>query len=369
MRPSIRVRLAAWYTVLTTLTGLALFGVTFLLLRPVLPTAVARTRLVPTEPDTWNPAVTEVIDVRAQVETALATWGGLILVVLALLSACVGWVLAGRVLRPVRAVTDTARRIAERHLHERIGLTGPDDELKELADTFDEMLGRLERSFDGQRWFIANASHELRTPLTTARAVVEVAVTAPGASQDIRKLGGKLLTITTAQERLLDSLLALAHDEATIARDTRVDLADLAAEAAAAHAEVARDAGINLRTELSSAPLLGDAALLARVVHNLVDNGIRYNVPADGWVTVHSGTDGNGAARLSVINSGPPIDPADVTTLFEPFRRLRHDRSGHPKGCGLGLSVVRAVVRAHQGTVFAHPLTHGGLAVRVSLPR
>ena len=372
MRPSIRVRLAAWYIGLTALSGLVLLGITFLLVVPALPTLMVHVQSVPMDTDRISPANTqaiaaEAVNIRAQVGSSLVTWGSVTLLALAVLSACVGWLLSGRMLRPVRAVTSTARRVAERNLHERIALTGPPDELKELADTFDAMVARLERSFDGQRRFIANASHELRTPLTTARAVAEVAATAPNASPDARRLGAKLLTITTAQERLLDSLLALAHDETTIDRGTEVDLAELAADAADIHAEAARDAGIELRTELTPAPLLGDSALLARMVHNLVDNAIRYNVTEQGFVTVHSRLNA-GAAQLAVVNSGPAIDPADATTLFEPFRRLRYDRTQHPRGSGLGLSVVRAVVRAHQGSVSAQPRTEGGLAMRVSIP-
>jgi signal transduction histidine kinase len=371
MRATIRMRLAAWCTALTALAGLVLLAVTYLLVVPELP---GQATLAPTVDATPLPAghlyrdATQVIDIRAQVGHSLLTWGALALLGAVMLSACVGWLLAGRMLRPVRAVTGTARRVAQRHLHERIALTGPADELKELADTFDSMLERLERSFDGQRRFIANASHELRTPLTTTRALVEVAVTASGSSEDTRRLGGKLLTITTAQERLLDSLLDLAHSETTIDRDTRIDLADLAAEATSAHADAARRAGIELRTELAAAPLHGDPALLSRVVHNLVDNAIRYNLPTGGWITVHSATTRENTATLSVANSGPVIDPDDTAALFEPFRRLRYDRTHQPRGSGLGLSVVRAVVRTHHGSVQARPRSDGGLTMSIVIP-
>ncbi|HWC79692.1 MAG TPA: HAMP domain-containing sensor histidine kinase [Pseudonocardiaceae bacterium] len=373
MRTTIRVRLAAWYTALTVLTGLILLAVTFLFVVPALPTlmAPAMTSAGLARRDQFvrlPQAVTEVVNVRSQVGASLLTWGGLTLLGLALASACVGWLLAGRVLRPVRAVTDTARRVAERHLHERIGLTGPADELKELADTFDSMVERLERSFDGQRRFIANASHELRTPLTTTRALVEVAVAAEGSSADTLRLGDKLLTVIAGQERLLDGLLALAHSETTIDRDTRIDLAELAAEAAHTHTGAALDAGIDLRTALSPAPLHGDPALLGRVVHNLIDNAIRYNVAATGWVAIHSGTSPDGAATLTVANSGSVIEANEVDSLFEPFRRVRYDRTHQPRGSGLGLSVVRAVVRAHHGTVEASPRNDGGLTLRVTIP-
>ena len=376
MRPLIRLRLAVWYTGLTTLTGLILLGLTFLLVVPTLPTLMAYAKAVPDDPFASSGLIdhpaggvaVQLVDVRARVGTDIVTWGCLALLALALLSACAGWLLAGRVLRPVRAVTTAARRIAERNLHERIALTGPADELKELADTFDAMVARLERSFDGQRRFVANASHELRTPLTTARAVAEVAATAPNASPDARLLGTRLMTIAVAQERLLDSLLALAHDESTIDRSGKVDLAELAGEAIAAHAQTARKADVELRADLTGAPLLGDPALLTRVVHNLVDNAIRYNLPTGGWVTVRTDMTSEGHARLSITNNGPTIDQADASAMFEPFRRLRYDRATHPRGSGLGLSVVRAVAQAHHGTAVAEPCAEGGLTVRVVIP-
>ena len=371
-----QLRLASWYTALTMLTGLILLVLIYLLVVPSMPSFLAVARAAPFNaastvavPRSSTSVAVSSYNLRGRVGTSIIALGSLALLTLAVLSACMGWLLAGRVLDPVRAVTATARRIAERNLHERIALRRPADELKELADTFDAMVGRLERSFDGQRRFVANASHELRTPLATARAVAEVAATAPNASPDARRLGTRLLTIAVAQERLLDSLLALAHDESTIDRTAHVDLAGLAVEAVAAHLQSAQAAGIELRTELVTARLFGDSALLTRVVHNLVDNAIRYNRAEDGWVRIRVGVGEDGRARLSVVNPGSMIDPADVSALFEPFRRLHYDRTDHPRGSGLGLSVVRVVVQAHHGTVRAEPRAGGGLAVHVALPR
>lgn len=372
-RAPIRVRLAASHTALTTLTGLILLGVTFLFVVPRLP-ALMTPAVQCTEQTCGGQFVPPpqsgvgVVDIRQAVGESLLTWGGLGLLALVLAGACVGWLLAGRLLRPVWAVTDTARRIAHRNLHERIGLTGPTDELKELADTFDSMVERLERSFDGQHRFIANASHELRTPLTTAKALVEVAVAAPTSSEDVHRLGGKLLTVIAGQERLLDGLLALAYSETTLDRDTRVDLAELAAAAVHAYGDKAREAGIELRTALSPAPLYADPVLLGRVVHNLVDNAIRYNVRHRGWVTIHSGVEPDCTATISVTNSGPVVEATEVESLFEPFRRLRYDRARQPRGSGLGLSIVRAVVGAHLGTVRADPREGGGLTLHVRIP-
>ncbi len=370
-----QLRLASWYTALTMLTGLILLVLIYLLVVPSMPSFLAVARAAPfnaantvAAPRSSTSVAVSSYNLRGRVGTSIITLGSLALLTLAVLSACMGWLLAGRVLDPVRAVTATARRIAERNLHERIALRRPADELKELADTFDAMVGRLERSFDGQRRFVANASHELRTPLATARAVAEVAATAPNASPDARRLGTRLLTIAVAQERLLDSLLALAHDESTIDRTAHVDLAGLVVEAVAAHLQSAQAAGVELLTELVAAPLSGDAALLTRVVHNLVDNAIRYNRAEGGWVRIRVGVGEDGRARLSVVNPGSMIDPADVSALFEPFRRLHYDRTDHPRGSGLGLSVVRVVVQAHHGTVRAEPRAGGGLEVHVALP-
>ncbi|WP_020646449.1 sensor histidine kinase [Amycolatopsis balhimycina] len=208
----------------------------------------------------------------------------------------------------------------------------------------------------------------MRTPLTTAKALVEVAVAASTSSEDVHRLGGKLLTVIAGQERLLDGLLALAYSETTLDRDTRVDLAELAAAAVHAYGDKARDAGIELRTALSPAPLYADPVLLGRVVHNLVDNAIRYNVRHRGRVTIHSGLEPDGTAAISVTNSGPVVEATEVESLFEPFRRLRYDRTRRPRGSGLGLSIVRAVVRAHLGTVRADPREGGGLTLHVRIP-
>jgi signal transduction histidine kinase len=373
MALTIRIRLTAWYTAMTALTGVAVLGVTALLVLPALPSSAVRAMPLGQAEQALRSGLlpvqgSPVIHIRTRVGDSVLAWGGLTLLVLALLSMCVGHLLAGRMLRPVRAVTSAARQVADRHLHERIGLAGPEDELKELADTFDTMVARLERSFTDQRRFIANASHELRTPLTTLRALVEVAVSSDHSSPDTRRLGAKLLTVITAQNHLLDGLLALAHSEFTIDGETEVDLADLAEQATTTHADAALAAGVELKTGLAPAPVPGDPALLATVVHNLVDNALRYNVAEQGWITVHSRTSEDGSAVLTVANSGPVINPDEVTTLFEPFRRLRYDRTQQPRGSGIGLAVVHAVVSAHHGTVRAQPHPDGGLTMTVTMP-
>jgi signal transduction histidine kinase len=277
-----------------------------------------------------------------------------------------GYVMAGRVLRPLHRITATARRVFDdRGLHERIALGGPADELRELADTFDAMLERLGRAFEGQRAFVANASHELRTPLAINRTLIEVASTRPDAPSELRTLGETLLAVNARHERLIDGLMLLARSDSSLTERTEVDLHEIAEHVEIRSARAAHDAGIAVVRRSTPAPTLGDPVLLERVLENLVDNGIRYNVP-DGRVEIETGAAGE-CAWLTVSNTGPLVPDYAVPMLFEPFRRLR-DRVG-ASGSGLGLSIVAAVVRAHGGRVDAHPRVGGGLVVRVELAR
>ena len=285
-----------------------------------------------------------------------------------------GWLLAGQVLHPLRKITATARRVADRSLHERIALAGPNDEIKDLADTLDAMLERLDRSFDSQRRFVANASHELRTPLTINRTLIEVALADPQASESLRQLGATLLAVNQRHERLIDGLLTLASSDQGITERTRVDLAYIARRISTESQGAAQDAGVDIRTHLQPAPVAGDPVLLERLVQNLVDNAIRYNVPEHGWITVSTQVvDDN--AHLTVENTGPPVPTSEVPSLFEPFRRLRTTErladsanSSISRGAGLGLSIVRSVAHVHGGDVHASPREVGGLAVRVRIP-
>ncbi|MGK8553274.1 sensor histidine kinase [Nocardia gipuzkoensis] len=278
-----------------------------------------------------------------------------------------GWLMAGRALHPLQRITATARRVADTSLHERIALDGPQDEIKDLADTFDAMLERLDRAFDGQRRFVANASHELRTPLTINRTLIEVALDDPDVPESTRRLGSTLLEVNHRHERLIDGLLVLATTEQRLTEHRRADLADIAGDAVATHAG---RVGVRITAGLESAPVVGDRLLLERLAHNLLDNAVRYNVPEHGWVTVRSRALGD-HAELTVENSGPCVPAFEVDGLFEPFRRLatseRLADSGS-RGAGLGLSIVRSVAQAHGGTVRAVARPDGGLRVTVDLP-
>ncbi len=313
-------------------------------------------------------------EARDQTLRTVLTWSVVALLGIGVLAVGFGWVMSSRVLAPLHAITATARRVADTNLHERIAHSGPDDELKDLADTFDAMLERLDRSFDGQRRFVANASHELRTPLTISRTVLEVALDDPQTHQDTRHLGSTLLAVNARQERLIDGLLTLAAaDRAPIVTET-VDLAEVAAQAVATAGVSARDAGVDLRLDTAPTPLLGDAVLLERLVQNLVDNAVAYNEPG-GRVAVATRPGPGETVEVAVSNTGPVVPSYEVEALFEPFRRLGRDgavadrRGGYVRGgVGLGLSIVRSVAAAHDGEVTAEPREGGGLTVVARLP-
>jgi len=371
MRLTVRGRLTLVYGSLFMVAGIVMLGVTYVLVsqqtpgKAVIQGETAMGVAAPggvTAPPQSNLFIQKVVDdTRADALSALLTQGGIALLVVGVAAIALGWLLAGRMLQPLHQITDTARRIAEapaadRGLHERIALAGPNDEIKQLADTFDLMLTRLDRSFDGQRRFIANASHELRTPLTLNRTLLEVALQQSSASPDVRQLGTTLLAINDRHGRLIDGLLVLARSERELTECSYVDLADIATHVSSADVQV----------DLNEAATVGDPILLERLVQNLVDNGVRHNLPTGGWVRVSTFTKEN-LATLEVSNTGPVVPRYEVESLFEPFRRLGADRLAGP-GAGLGLSIVRAVARAHGGEVLAMPREGGGLVVTVTLP-
>ncbi|MEU3752002.1 HAMP domain-containing sensor histidine kinase [Streptomyces olivoreticuli] len=297
-------------------------------------------------------------DVSAAASQQLVLWSALALLLTALLAVGVGWWTAGRVLRPVHAMTATARRISERNLHERIGQRGPDDELKELADTIDALLGRLEGAFDSQRRFVSNASHELRTPLATQRAAIQVGLDGDLSPEELARTKALLLETNRRSEHLIDGLLVLARSERGLERRDPLDLADVVAEETAAVADRAEREGVRVETHAAPAPLTGNRVLLAQLTGNLLRNAVGYNHPGGSVeVDVRPG-------RLTVTNTGPEVAAEDVDGLFEPFRRgAGRERLGG--GTGLGLSIVRSIARAHDGTVEAVPRPGGGLRVTV----
>jgi signal transduction histidine kinase len=286
------------------------------------------------------------------------------LAVIVVAAAVIGWLLAGRVLRPLSMITAAARRISASSLHERLALHGPDDELKELADTLDSLFARLEASFDAQRRFAANASHELRTPLTRERTLLQVTRADPGSTigtwQDVSR---ELLTCNAEQERLLEALLTLASSEAGPGEREPVDLAAVTSAALDAARPAIGRLGLNVHAEIQPAVVHGDPLLIQQLAANLIDNSVRHNVPG-GDLRVTTGGEG-GRGVLSVTNSGPVIPPGEVDRLFQPFQRLGPRPARRDGGHGLGLSIVRAIATAHAATVTARPRPGGGLAVEV----
>jgi len=284
-----------------------------------------------------------------------------ILGAMVLLSGALGWLVAGRVLRPMSEITATARRVSKESLHERIALEGPDDELKQLADTFDSMLARLEAGFERERAFVRNASHELRTPLSVIRTEADVTLADEADdSEALRRAVTVMREAGARSERLIDALLALARAERNDHPKTKVDLRELVRELI----DDTDHDGLRLELTLRPARVLGDRQLLRTMAANLIDNAVRHNT-ADGWIKIRTGTAGE-EARLEISNSGAVITAEDAASLTEPFRRLGTARTGD--GLGLGLSIAASVAQAHGGQLAIHPRRQGGLQVSIRLP-
>jgi signal transduction histidine kinase len=305
----------------------------------------------------------QLIHQRQRTLNALLTKSAIALGIMAIVSIGLGWLMAGRALRPVRTMGLRARGVSERNLHERLALEGPNDELRELGHAFDGLLARLESAFESQRRFVANASHELRTPITVERTLVEVALADPDANtESLRATCERVLAASEQQERMIEALLTLARSQRGL--DGREDL-DLAATAGGVLQGTSAN-GVRIESSLAPARTTGDPALVERLVANLVDNAIHYNVPS-GWVRATTGLR-DGRPTLTVANSGPVIPPDRAAVLIEPFRRLDGDRNGHSRGVGLGLSIVDAIATAHGAELRATPRDAGGLDIEVRFP-
>jgi signal transduction histidine kinase len=289
------------------------------------------------------------------------------LAVMTVASGGVGWLVSGRVLLPVRTITETARRASEQHLGERLGLTGPRDELKELADTFDDMLERLDRAFAAQQRFVANASHELRTPLTVMRTAIDVTLAKPSRTpQQLEDMAARVRRSIDRAEKMVDALLTLAVSDRGPASSEFLDLATAAEDAIDIAAAGIERLGLRVHTVLEPAETTGDPHLLERMVWNLVDNAVRHNEPG-GWIRLRTGTS-DATVFFQISNSGPLVPEDAVPSLFEPFRRIE-GRAGTRDGVGLGLSIAQSVVTAHEATVSARSQPGGGLDISVVLPR
>jgi signal transduction histidine kinase len=360
-RHSARLRLTLMYSGLFLLLGTAIIALIFFLARTG--TSVSVSQAFPGGLDQ-----THVISAQqSAVNGRLLAVSWFALAVSAVASAFLGWFAAGRVLRPLRQMTAGARAISAGNLHQRLAVTGPNDEFKQLGDTIDDLLARLEAAFAAQRRFVANAAHELRTPLTLERTLLQVALTNPNATMaSLRAACEELLVSGRNQERLLEALLTLATSERGLQRLDALDLAPLVQDAAEGARPGIERRRIELSLMLGHAPMRGDRALIERLIGNLLDNAIDHNRD-EGWVRVMTGADSERAV-LRVANSGPAITSDEIDRLFEPFQRGGVERTAANGHYGLGLSIARAIVLAHDGEISAEPELGGGLMVTVTLP-
>ncbi|MET9670299.1 ATP-binding protein [Streptomyces sp. NPDC006475] len=309
------------------------------------------------------------VSTRADFLQALLVFSAVVFLILLLISVIVGWFVAGRMLAPLQQITATARGVVDSTLHERIALAGPPDEIRELADTFNAMLRRLEQAFAAQRRFAANASHELRTPLASMRTIIQVALTSPE-PDDLRAAATQLLTLNTRSTEITEALLTLARADHGAITQEPVDLGETAREHCAHVGPQAQAARVRLTGPTSEARTTGDRTLLRQLVSNLIDNAIKHN-HRDGTATVAVHRSHDGRVRLTVRNSGPELSQGAVDRAFEPFHRLdtrTENANGRPTGHGLGLAIVQSIVRAHNGTLRATPLRPNGLEVSIDLP-
>ncbi|MFG1960539.1 sensor histidine kinase [Nonomuraea sp. NPDC049028] len=374
-RLGLRMRLALLYGGLFFVAGSMLLWVTYLLTAQAMNTQFVTKfggRLITGTEDLPPDAGSPVKQVRVDVEQGAATVLSdmlrssiVIMIVIGVIAFVLGYLVADRALRPLDRVTETARRLSESTLHERIGLRGPRDEVKRLADTFDAMLDRLHRVFEAQRRFIGNASHELRTPLAINRTILEVSLEDPAASPDLKALARALLGTNARYERLIEGLLLLAQSEQELAVRKPVELPRIVRTVLEQIELASTKRHITVHQDVRQAVAVGDPLFLERCVFNLLENAIKYNV-RDGEVWLSLRQEGDEAVVV-VENTGPQVSPYEVDDLFEPFRRLQGDRVRSARGAGLGLSIVRAIVDAHGGTVTAVGRPEGGLAVTVRL--
>jgi signal transduction histidine kinase len=294
----------------------------------------------------------------------LVIWSG---IALAIIAAGLGWIVAGRVLRPLRTITTTAREISAKNLHRRLALEGPGDELKDLGDTIDALLARLDGSFQAQRAFVANASHELRTPLALSRAMLSFALTDPELTLDSLKATCEdVLGAGTDHEQLIEALLTLAKSQQDLEHHETFDLAEIARDVIQTHQHHATDQQITIDVALSPAPVSGDPRLARTLLTNLLENALRYNVP-HGRVNITLNALGQ-RTTLTINNTGPPVPADQIDRLLQPFRRLTPDRGNNNDGHGLGLSIVAAIATAHDATLNIRPRPHGGLHITIEFP-
>jgi signal transduction histidine kinase len=372
LRGTLRLRLTLLYGGLFLASGAALLAIAYAL-------TAAQTQGFPIGAARPGPAVTSppasiaavplpqaFLWARAATLHQLLTQSGIALAIMTAASVGLGWLMAGRALRPLQAMTATTQRISADSLHQRLAVPGP-AELRELGDTIDGLLARLDDAFDAQRAFVANASHELRTPLTLTRALIEAALSDPGATTGtFRSACQEVLAAGEQQEHLIEALLTLARSQRGLSHHDPVDLHDITADMLRALETEAVTRTVKVDAGISPASLLGDARLIERLVFNLIQNALSYNMPG-GLVQVTTGMRER-RAFLTVTNTGPVVAAADIERLLQPFQRLHADRTSQHDGHGLGLSIVAAIARAHDARLSVHPAPGGGLDIGITFP-
>jgi signal transduction histidine kinase len=383
-----RARLAVFYAILFLLAGVVLLALTYTLAAAVLlpgPAPPVKTLTQPEKallplckPLPTTPSLlarcNRLIDVvgggpKARGDALAALRGASVigLGVLAIAAAGLGWLVAGRALRPVRSITEAARRASELRLGQRIALTGPDDELKELADTFDVMLERLDAAFTSQKRFVANAAHELRTPLTAMRTAIEVTLAKPTRTpEQLEEMATRVKRSVERAEATIEALLTLATSEVGPAVHEAIDLATATEDALDATHAATDQRHIKVEAALEPALARGDRVLLERMIANLVENAVRHNNPG-GWIGIRTTQQSDGAV-FEIANTGPSVSAEQIPTLFEPFARANQRVGSSDGGVGLGLSIANAIARAHNATISASPRPGGGLEMSVAIP-
>ena len=387
MKRTVRLRLTLLYGGMFCVSGAALLTITYLLVRYFSGHILQVSRYGPLDsarsagqPGASLPALPSLARLQSEAQRDLVSqhnsdlrqlliWSVVALAVAGAGSLAIGWLVADRVLAPLRTMTAATRRISHDSLHERLALPGPDDELRELADTIDGLLARLETAFDAQRRFVANASHELRTPLARIRTALDVAVGKPAPiPPQVIALDQKIREGLDRADRLMAGLLVLGRAEhGELGDQAPTDLSEIIAAALAEQGTDIAAKRITVECDVAAVALTGNPTLIGRMVENVIDNGVRHNQP-DGWLRVTLAEHGD-LARVTVESGGEVLDPAHVQELAQPFRRLRPDRTGSARGAGLGLSIVAAIAAAHGGALALQAREEGGLRVLIDLPR
>jgi len=364
-RRTARLRLTLLYGSLFLVCGAALLAITYELVRngaTELPGPRLPSKALTNLPSGRLAALQKKTDLSHQL-----LWSAVALSIMALISVGLGYYVAGRVLRPVRTITRTARAISAHNLSERLALEGPDDEFKELGDTLDELLARLQAAFESQRHFVANASHELRTPLTVERSLLQVALADPNPTIDsLLDTCRQALLASEQQQHLIEGLLTLASSESGPDDHEPVDLVEIAAQVLLTPLTDIDRLDLTINTTLEPARTEGDPRLLERLLSNLIENAARHNTP-HGRIDITTATT-NRKAVVTVANTGPVIPEHELERLFQPFQRLNGARTRHNNGHGLGLSIVQAITHAHHATLTVRPQPEGGLTIQVTFP-